>query len=164
MNKPTAPEQIQSLAKQIQIPITKYPKETHPSANAQAPSDAYRQRNTRSQGDYVGLIPPEAPSSLSSNNKTRKVKISPQIKVRRGSHDSVHSPPNEGQTVRGTLDGRPSASKFSSNVRKSHAGEAAGGLLMMRQQLEESKEYDPIPNTNNKKSNMMTDAFKRNRK
>jgi hypothetical protein len=161
MGKPTAPEQLQALAKQIQTPIAKYPKETHHSAKEQVPSDTYRQRNTRSQGDYVGLLPPpEAPSS----SKTLKVKISPQIKVRRGSHDSVRSPPNEGQTVRSTFEGRPNANKFSSNVRKSHAGEAAGGFLMMRQQVDESKKYDPIPNPNSKKTSMMADAFKRSRK
>lgn len=160
MGKPTAPEQLQSLAKQIQkTPIPKYPKETHPNAKEEAPSDAYRQRNTRSQGDYTGLLPPpEVPST--SNNKMRKVKIATHIKVRRGSHDSVRSPPNEGQTVRSTLDGRPNASKFNTNVRKAHAGEAAGGLIMMRQKLE-AKKYDSIPNN---KSNMVADSFKRNRK
>ncbi|CEP13096.1 hypothetical protein [Parasitella parasitica] len=135
MGKPTAPEQIQSIANKIQSPINKYPKETQQqqqqqqqqqeSYSNQLLSDAYRQRNTRSQGDYIGLLPPEVPTSAI---KERKVKISPQIKVRTGSHESIRAPPTDGQTVRGKSD----SSNTKYNVRKAHAGEAAGGLLMMR--------------------------------
>lgn len=155
MNKPVAPEQLQSIAKKIQSPIPKYPKEHASDYTKQAPSDAYRQRNTRSQGDYIGLLPPEMPVDKKKIHlEDRKVKISPQIKVRTGSHESMRVPPNDGQTVRGTLDGK---SKFG-NVRKSHAGEAAGGLLMMRQKDDiQVKEDNVAPNG----KRTMTGAFKR---
>ncbi|KAL7310138.1 hypothetical protein PS15m_010933 [Mucor circinelloides] len=160
MGKPTAPEQIQIIAKKIQSPISKYPKEhnhsqqQHESYSKQPPSDAYRQRNTRSQGDYVGLLPPEVPSTAV---KERKVKISQQIKVRTGSHESMRVPPTDGQTVRGGLDGESRAgSKY--NVRKAHAGEAAGGLLMMRR--DDSDDRVPQASTSTTKRTM-AGAFKR---
>lgn len=156
MNKPVAPEQLQSIAKKIQSPITKYPKENGSDySKQQPPSDSYRQRNTRSQGDYIGLLPPEIPVEKKKVMlDDRKVKISPQIKVRTGSHDSVRVPPNDGQTVRSGLDGK---SKFG-NVRKSHAGEAAGGLLMMRQKDDLPVKQTNLPQ-NGKRS--MAGAFKR---
>lgn len=172
MGKPTAPEQIQIIAKKIQSPISKYPKEhqsqhhnqqQQESHSRQPPSDAYRQRNTRSQGDYIGLLPPEVPTNTSTSAiKERKVKISQQIKVRTGSHESMRAPPTEGQTVRGVLDGGNRSSSSSSgskyNVRKAHAGEAAGGLLMMRRG--DSDERTPqAPTSTTKRS--MADAFKR---
>lgn len=171
MGKPTAPEQIQIIAKKIQSPISKYPKEhqsqhhnqqQQESHSRQPPSDAYRQRNTRSQGDYIGLLPPEVPTNTSTSAiKERKVKISQQIKVRTGSHESMRAPPTEGQTVRGGLDGgnRSSSSSGSKyNVRKAHAGEAAGGLLMMRRG--DSDERTPQASTSTTKRSM-ADAFKR---
>ncbi|KAK4514116.1 uncharacterized protein ATC70_006124 [Mucor velutinosus] len=163
MGKPTAPEQIQIIAKKIQSPINKYPKEQnhshqqqqHESYSEQPPSDAYRQRNTRSQGDYIGLLPPEVPST--NVVKERKVKISQQIKVRTGSHESMRVPPTDGQTVRGGLDGGNRAgSKY--NVRKAHAGEAAGGLLMMRR--DDSDDRVPQASTSTTKRTM-AGAFKR---
>ncbi|GAN10223.1 kinase-like protein [Mucor ambiguus] len=161
MGKPTAPEQIQIIAKKIQSPINKYPKEQnqqpqqHESYSKQPLSDAYRQRNTRSQGDYIGLLPPEVPSA--SAVKERKVKISQQIKVRTGSHESMRVPPTDGQTVRGGLDGGNRAgSKY--NVRKAHAGEAAGGLLMMRR--DDSDDRVPQASTSTTKRTM-AGAFKR---
>ncbi|KAF1801473.1 kinase-like domain-containing protein [Mucor lusitanicus] len=165
MGKPTAPEQIQIIAKKIQSPINKYPKEQqqqqHESYSKQPPSDAYRQRNTRSQGDYIGLLPPEVPSSSSTTTnaavKERKVKISQQIKVRTGSHESMRAPPTDGQTVRGGLDGGNRAgSKY--NARKAHAGEAAGGLLMMRR--DDSDDRVPQASTSTTKRTM-AGAFKR---
>ncbi|KAI7892183.1 kinase-like domain-containing protein [Mucor mucedo] len=158
MNKPVAPEQLQLIAKKIQSPITKYPKEHDGSDNVHPkqapPSDAYRQRNTRSQGDYIGLLPPEIPVEKKKVLlDDRKVKISPQIKVRTGSHESMRVPPNDGQTVRG-VDGK---SKFG-NVRKSHAGEAAGGLLMMRQKDNDDMAKQQVVQ-NGKRS--MAGAFKR---
>lgn len=168
MGKPTAPEQIQIVAKKIQSPINKYPKEQHShhqqqqreNYSKQPLSDAYRQRNTRSQGDYIGLLPPEVPSSSNSTTnkaKERKVKISQQIKVRTGSHESMRAPPTDGQTVRGNLDGSGNrSSKY--NVRKAHAGEAAGGLLMMRR--DDSDDRVPQASTSTTKRSM-ADAFKR---
>ncbi|RCH89317.1 dual specificity protein kinase yak1 [Rhizopus stolonifer] len=151
MGKPTAPEQIQTLAKQIQksSPISKYKKE--PQQTQQYVSEAYRQRNTRSQGDYVGLVIPSSPDK-DKQGPQKKVKIASQIKLRRGSHDSMRTPPHDGQTVRSVVDGR--AAKIGNNVRKAYAGEAAGGLLMMRQQEKSSS-------SSNNKRNIMVDAFKR---
>lgn len=155
MNKPVAPEQLQSIAKKIQSPIPKYPKEHASTYSKQPPSDAYRQRNTRSQGDYIGLLSPEIPvDKKKALLDDKRVKISAQIKVRTGSHESMRVPPNDGQTVRGGLDGK---SKFG-NVRKSHAGEAAGGLLMMRQKDDIQVKQDDFA-TNGKRS--MAGAFKR---
>lgn len=151
MNKPVAPEQIQLSAKQIQAPIQKYPKERTSEYTNNPPSEAYRQRNTRSQGDNLGLLPPNIPNEKKKVQDDRKVKISPQIKVRTGSHESMRVPPNDGQRVRG-IDGK---SKFGI-VGKAHAGEAAGGLLMMRQ-----KEDTQMNENNTSTSKRMTNAFKR---
>ncbi|KAI8636801.1 kinase-like domain-containing protein [Parasitella parasitica] len=155
MGKPTAPEQIQSIANKIQSPINKYPKEPQQQQqenySKQPLPDVYRQRNTRSQGDYIGLLPPEVPTTAI---KERKVKISPQIKVRSGSHESIRAPPSDGQTVRGHSD--RSNAKY--NVRKAHAGEAAGGLLMMRR--DDSDDRVPQPSTSTARRSMV-DAFKR---
>ncbi|GAA5813166.1 hypothetical protein MFLAVUS_006640 [Mucor flavus] len=151
MNKPVAPEQIQLSAKKIQSPIQKYPKEQSSEYTKNPPSEAYRQRNTRSQGDNLGLLPPDIPSEKKRVQDDRKVKISPQIKVRTGSHESMRVPPNDGQSVRG-IDGK---SKFG-NVGKAHAGEAAGGLLMMRQ-----KEDTQMNENNPSSGKRMTNAFKR---
>lgn len=168
MGKPTAPEQIQTIAKEIgESPIQKYPKEQQQQQqqgeySKQPPSDAYRQRNTRSQGDYIGLLPPEIPTI--KKTEERKVKISPQVKVRTGSHESMRVPPNDGQTVRSALNGKngSSSSKFG-NVRKLHAGEAAGGLLMMRQKEEKSSNIQPTPTastSNGGGKRSMANAFK----
>lgn len=163
MNKPTAPEQIQNIAKKIgESPIPKYPKEQQQQGeySKQPPSDTYRLRNARSQGDYIGLLPPDIPAI--KKNEERKVKISPQIKVRTGSHESMRVPPNDGQTVRSALNGGQNGSsslKFG-NVRKSHAGEAAGGLLMMRQK-EEKKKNQPVPTASTSTGKRsMVNAFK----
>ncbi|RCH86407.1 dual specificity protein kinase yak1 [Rhizopus stolonifer] len=119
MNKPNAPEQIKMLAQEIQYhPIAKYPKEQ--AAGPKMTSD-YRQQYSRSQGDYVGMMPPDMPRKGKLQTKEEegpKVKIDTRVKVRKGSHDSLHE---HHQTK-------------SINVRKAHAGEAAGGLLMMRQE------------------------------
>ncbi|OBZ88315.1 Serine/threonine-protein kinase ppk15 [Choanephora cucurbitarum] len=161
MGKPTAPEQIQMLAEQIQhtSPISKYKAEP---ISAQEPvSDAYRQRNTRSQGDYVGLVAPHPEAKKNQPEQQKKVKIAPQIKLRRGSHDSVRIPPHDGQTVRSVIDGK--TTKLS-HARKVHAGEAAGGLLMMRQ-LDKAPSTSSVSNTTtaatSTKRNIMTDAFRR---
>lgn len=138
MNKPTAPEQIQTVANEIHSPITKYPKEQGSDYSKQPPSDNFRQRNARSQGDYIGLLPPDIP--IVKNDDTKKVKISPQIKVRTGSHESMRVPPNDGQSMRGTLDNN--RTKFG-NMRKAHAGEAAGGLLLMRQKDDTQRKEEP---------------------
>lgn len=156
MNKPVAPEQIQLIAKKIQSPIQKYPKEQQQAEyTKKPPSESYRQRNTKSQGDYVGLLPPNLPVEKMKED-TRKVKISPQIKVRTGSHESMRVPPKEGQTVRG-IDGKP---KFA-NARGAHAGEAAGGLLMMRQKDDIKVNDGTTTNTTNGGKKTMASAFKR---
>lgn len=118
MGKITAPEQIQLVAQKIHSPITKYPKENAQPQQSESftTNKEYRQRNTRSQGDYLGLLPPEAKKP---QDVPKKVKISNQIKVRRGSHDSE-------AVLR--MDGKAKIN----NIKKAHVGEAAGGLLMMR--------------------------------
>lgn len=154
MNKPTAPEQIQTIAKEIQSPISKYPKEQGSEYSKQPPSDNFRLRNARSQGDYIGLLPPDIPLNKKNTDESpKKVKISPQIKVRTGSHDSMRVPPNDGQTVRGAIDGGH-RSKLG-NMRKAHAGEAAGGLLLMRQKDDIQRRDEPTT----KRS--VANAFKR---
>ncbi|KAI9366533.1 kinase-like domain-containing protein [Pilaira anomala] len=156
MNKPVAPEQIQLIAKKIKSPIQKYSKEQQRAEyTKKPPSESYRQRNTKSQGDYVGLLPPNIPVEKIKED-TRKVKISPQIKVRTGSHESMRVPPKEGQTVRG-IDGKP---KFA-NARGAHAGEAAGGLLMMRQKDDIKVNDGTTTNTTNGGKKTMAGAFKR---
>ncbi|KAI8371841.1 kinase-like domain-containing protein [Blakeslea trispora] len=162
MSKPTAPEQIQVLAEQIQhtSPISKYKPE--PTSIQKPISTAYRQRNTRSQGDYVGLVVPDS-SSGDTNRRDppeRKVKIAPQIKLRRGSHDSLRIPPHDGQTVRSVIDGK--TAKLG-HVRKAHAGEAAGGLLMLKQS-DKAPSYANATNNHAPTSNkrrIMPDAFRR---
>ncbi|KAI8973739.1 kinase-like domain-containing protein [Mycotypha africana] len=149
MGKPTAPEQLRVIAQQIQVPITKYPKEEdqaqqkrtveNKEVQLETLSGVFRQRNTRSQGDYIGLLPPETldrqqPSKGKMSN--RKITISSQIRVRTGSHDSMRVPPSDGETVQR----RAGNNSFAANVRKAHAGEAAGGLLMMRQDDDEAND------------------------
>jgi serine/threonine protein kinase len=113
MGKITAPEQIQLIVQQIHSPVTKYPQENVQPQKSESftTTNTFRQRNTKSQGDYLGLLSPQ--------DAPKKVKISPQIKVRRGSHDSE-------AIVR--MDGKAKIT----NIKKSHVGEAAGGFLMMR--------------------------------
>ncbi|KAI8889510.1 kinase-like protein [Backusella circina FSU 941] len=171
MNDSTPPDSIQLVAKQLQgqVPISKYPKETEHSLSKEPQKQEYRIRNSRSQGDSLGLLPPETRhDNNNKNNKKRnddatdyqaspthhqrKVRIAPQVKVRRGSHDSVRE---DGQVSRGrTLDGKPKMP----NVRQAHAGEAAGGLLMMRQ---DDKVKNTLPSLNPPPSKRVTDAFKR---
>ena len=121
-------------------------------------------RHRRSQGNLIGVLPPEAPhagggtSDSSSIEKhtvyanggdqqpttaagalasvERKVKIAAQVKVRYGSRDSLCMPD---QVHRGKSDVRDDALLQQQPHQRpagrlSHAGEAAGGLLMMRQQ------------------------------
>ncbi|KAI8379833.1 kinase-like domain-containing protein [Choanephora cucurbitarum] len=161
MGKPTAPEQIQMLAEQIQHTSSISKHKAEPISAQEPVSDAYRQRNTRSQGDYVGLVAPHPEIKKSQPEQQKKVKIAPQIKLRRGSHDSVRIPPHDGQTVRSVIDGK--TTKLS-HARKVHAGEAAGGLLMMRQ-LDKAPSTSSVSNTTtaatSTKRNIMTDAFRR---
>lgn len=125
-------------------------------------------RHRRSQGNLVGVLPPEAPaggavtgcgptSDSSSVEKhtvyangvsgdpqqqqaavERKVKIAAQVKVRYGSRDSLCMPD---QVHRGGKGGGGDDALLQQQRpagRLSHAGEAAGGLLMMRQQQEKA--------------------------
>ncbi|KAI9259303.1 kinase-like domain-containing protein [Sporodiniella umbellata] len=85
--------------------------------NPQDMNRAYRQRHARSQGETIGLVAPES--------KDRKVKIAAHVKVRTGSHDTLRAS--------GTRLTDPGKSN-SINVKRAHAGEAAGGLLMLRQE------------------------------
>lgn len=165
MNKPTAPEQIKVIAQEIQEPISKYRKENAPRLEeAGGPLGSYRQRHTRSQGDYIGLMPPDMPKKsrlqkqAQDSSEVRKVKISSQVKVRTGSHDSLKMPPSNGQTVRGTMDGGKSKRV---NVRNAHAGEAAGGLLMMRQVEGDSFVQKKEVLKTSSSSSKLADAFKR---
>jgi hypothetical protein len=166
MNDSTPPDSIQLIAKKLQgqVPISKYPKESQHPLSKEPQKQEYRIRNSRSQGDSLGLLPPEtihnknkkrndqAPDYKASPTiNQRKVRIAPQVKVRRGSHDSVRE---DNQATRGrTLDGKPKMS----NVRQAHAGEAAGGLLMMRQ---DDKMKNTLP-VNPPPGKRMTNAFKR---
>ncbi|KAI7906250.1 kinase-like domain-containing protein [Cokeromyces recurvatus] len=64
----TAPEQIQALANQIiqsPLPTKQY---------MQQPQHIYRQRNTRSQGDDLGLLAPQ--------QQKKKVVIAPEVNIR----------------------------------------------------------------------------------
>ncbi|KAG1374405.1 hypothetical protein G6F60_009529 [Rhizopus arrhizus] len=165
MNKPTAPEQIKVIAQEIQEPISKYRKENvQRLEEAGGPLGSYRQRHTRSQGDYIGLMPPDMPKKsrlqkqAQESSEMRKVKIAPQVKVRTGSHDSLKMPPSSGQTVRGTMDGGKSKRV---NVRNAHAGEAAGGLLMMRQVEGDAFVQKKEVLKTSSSSSKLTDAFKR---
>ncbi|RCH99151.1 dual specificity protein kinase yak1 [Rhizopus azygosporus] len=149
MNKPTAPEQIKAVAQEIHHPIAKYPKEKASSQDSsQESSPEYRLRHARSQGDYIGLLPPDMSKYNGLQDDMRHVKISSQVKVRTGSHDSLKTPPGNGQTVRGAMDG---GKLKLANVRKAHAGEAAGGLLMMRQKENPKKDVSKT---------RLTDAFR----
>lgn len=119
-------------------------------------------RHRRSQGNLVGVLPPEAPAGVVTGGGTtsdsssvekhtvyangvsgdpqqqaaveRKVKIAAQVKVRYGSRDSLCMPD---QVHRGGKGGGGDDALLQQQRpagRLSHAGEAAGGLLMMRQQ------------------------------
>ncbi|KAG2228862.1 hypothetical protein INT48_003669 [Thamnidium elegans] len=94
----------------------------------------------------------DIPNEKKKIQEDGKVKISPQIKVRTGPHESMCVPPNDGQSIQG-IDGK---SKFG-NVRKAHAGEAVGGLLMMRQK--DDIQMNENNTSTGKKS--MVGAFKR---
>lgn len=114
-------------------------------------------RHRRSQGNLIGVLPPEAPGAGGTSDSSsvekhtvfangdpqqqtasveRKVKIAAQVKVRYGSRDSLCMPDQVHRGNKG--DGRDDALLQQQHQRPagrlSHAGEAAGGLLMMRQQ------------------------------
>lgn len=74
------------MVQKIDSPINKYnPKDSQNSyyySSRQPPSNKYRQRNTRSQGDDVGLLSPEAPVIVKKMNDEKKVvTISPKVKI-----------------------------------------------------------------------------------
>jgi hypothetical protein len=116
------PGQLQIVAQKMegQTPTSKYDKRQEYSKKP--PSESYRHRHTRSQGDYIGYITPDDDDNKSNR---RVVKIAQQVRVRTGSHESYRVQQDNNLTI----DGRVKI-----NTRKIHAGEAAGGLLMMRHQ------------------------------
>lgn len=118
-------------------------------------------RHRRSQGNLVGVLPPEAPGVAVTGGTTsdsssvekhtvyangvsggdpqqqqaaveRKVKIAAQVKVRYGSRDSLCMPDQVHRGGKGGDDALLQQQRPAGRL--SHAGEAAGGLLMMRQQ------------------------------
>ncbi|KAI8149476.1 kinase-like domain-containing protein [Fennellomyces sp. T-0311] len=171
---PTAPTQIQKLAQDIKTnPIDEIQSTNNKNGRHIRPhneasiiaSPTKLHRHARSQGNLIGLLPPEAPlrdqqksDSNSSAEKhtvfdgppdsaSRKVKIAPMLRVRYGSRDSLRMPDEVHAKRNGSKnDLQESASSSRSDGedwleqsrpitgRLAHAGEAAGGLLMMRQQ------------------------------
>ncbi|KAF7724944.1 dual specificity protein kinase yak1 [Apophysomyces ossiformis] len=148
MNTPTAPNSMQELANDMQALDIGKPKlvQDHDDNEEDAGERVswYKHRHARSQGNLIGLLPPEAPvlsqsqEERSMNPRThtddpsmmaRKVKIAPKVKVRYGTQDSFRMP----EDVHGGNEERPRGWP-----RMTHAGEAAGGLLMMRQDIDPS--------------------------
>ncbi|KAG0168819.1 dual specificity protein kinase yak1 [Apophysomyces sp. BC1034] len=159
MNAPTVPNPMQELANDMQAQAI-LENDNHEKQSAKEDGDGasheqrvgwYKHRHARSQGNLIGLLPPEIPiggqgrsqpqqeplgSGIDPNESramaeqhammmSRKVKIAPQVKVRYGMRDAFRMP----EDVHGGSDERPRGLA----TRMVHAGEAAGGLLMMRQ-------------------------------